>query len=188
MRTNVLVLLCMLTLVGAQAQNKKERKKNNIQSITEWETALENGKPSTRKTSYREFNRLGLCTLNIEYNSQGIEVLRQTTRYDKFNNKLEEIEFDSETKKYKHQISKFNAFNDKTEETELNPSGVVLKKTVMIYDASGAKVKEMIYNGTGTLIRTNHFTYNSKKLKTGKKSLSAGNAMESEKKWDYVYY
>jgi hypothetical protein len=79
MNRTILLFICLLVGLTAPCQSKKERKKNKIKSTTEWETSTVDGKTTTFKTSYEEFDKAGHSTLKVEYNPDG-SVSVKTTR------------------------------------------------------------------------------------------------------------
>lgn len=179
---------CLIMVISASGQTKKERKKNKIKSATDWEIVYENGKANTYKSAYEEFDRNGHSTMKIEYSPDGAVLTKVTAKYDIYQNKIEETEFDASKKKNIRKTSKYNAFKDKTEEMEYNSSGVLIKKTVFTYNTEGNKASEIIMDAAGTVLKKSTYTYNSKKLKSGKLTISNSNVPESGKKWEYEYY
>ena len=184
----LMIATCLLMMISSQGQTKKEVKKNKIKSTTDWEIVYENGKANTYKSSYEEFDRNGHTTLKMEYGPAGEVLTKVTAKYDSYQNKIEETEFDASKKKNIRRTSKYNAFKDKTEELEYNSSGLLIKKTVFTYNTDGDKVTETIMDASGTVLKKITFTYNSRKLKSGKLTISNSNVPESGKKWEYEYY
>jgi hypothetical protein len=179
---------CLIMVISASGQTKKERKKNKIKSATDWEIVYDNGKANTYKSAYEEFDKDGQTTLKIEYGPFGQVLTKVTAKYDSFGNKTEETEMDASKKKNSKTTYKYNAFKDKTEESEYNSSGVLLKKTVFTYNADGNRVSEIILDASGVVLKKTTYTYNSKKLRSGKQTTGNSNVPESGKKWEYEYY
>ena len=183
-----LLILSILLALSAPCQSKKERKKNKIRSTTEWETTLVDGKNSTYKTSYEEFDKSGRSIVKITYAPNGSITAKSTTVYDRNGNKTSETETDVEKKRDLKRTFKYNALNDKTEEAEYSMAGLLLKKVLFSYDASGNKVTETEVDAAGKMINKTVYTYNTRNLKTGKTTAPGSKKWEQSKKWDYVYY
>lgn len=188
MQRIVIFAACLIMVISASGQSKKDRKQNKIKSITDWDIVYENGKPVQYKASYEEFDKNGLTTMKIEYAQDGSVLTKVTAKYDGFQNKTEETELDVVKKKNTRKTYKYNAFKDKTEELEYNSSGVLLKKTAFSYNKDGSKASEIFMDGSGTVLKKTTYTYNPKKLKSGKQTISNTNVPESGKKWEYEYY
>jgi hypothetical protein len=188
MNKTIILATCLLLACSVSGQSKKERKKYKVKSTTEWETVYADGKTSTYKSAYEEFDRDGHSTLAVEYAPDGAVLSKQTAKYDSFKNKTEETDYDAAKKKNVRRTFKYNAFRDKTEETEYNGSGTVLKKTAYAYDGDGNKSGETVTDASGTVLRKVVYKYNGKNLKTGKQTFSGQNAPLSDKKWEYEYY
>jgi len=187
---NRITLLTILLLIGitAPCQSKKERKKNKIKSTTEWETTTTDGKSSTYKTTYEEFDKAGHSILKIDYAPDGTILEKSSAVYDNNGNKISETEFNAEKKRDIKRTFRYNALKDKVEENEYHSSGELLAKTVYTYDANGNKLTETETDAAGNVVKKNTYTYNSKNLKTGKSSAAGLKKKEKSKKWDYVYY
>jgi hypothetical protein len=183
-----IVAACLIMVITASGQTKKEIKQNKIKSATDWEIVYKDGAASTYKSAYEEFDRNGHSTLKIEYDPDGKVLTKMTAKYDSYKNKIEETEFDALKKKNSRKTFKYNAFKDKTEELEYSSSGVLIKKTLFTYNTDGNKASEIITDGSGTVLKKLTYTYNSKKLKSGKQTLNNSNVPESGKKWEYEYY
>jgi hypothetical protein len=188
MNRTIIVLLCLLIGLTAPCQSKKERRKNKVRSTTEWETSSAEGKSSSYKTGYEEFDKAGRSTLKIEYAPDGTVTYKSTAVFDTYGNKTEESEFDAAKKKNFRLTCKYNALKDKTEEVEYEGTGTIRKKTAFTYDANGNKISETETDAAGMLLKKTVFTYNSKNLKTGKATTAGSKQKEKSKKWEYVYY
>jgi YD repeat-containing protein len=188
MNRTILLFLGLLIGITAPCQTKKERKKNKIKSTTEWETTTIDGKATSYKTSYEEFDKAGRTVVRLDYVPDGSISLKTTATYDSYGNKIAETEFDAEKKKDLKRTFRYNALKDKTEETEYNAGGGIVKKTVYTYDASGNKLSETETDAAGSLIKKSVYTYNAKNLKTGKTTAPGSKKKDKSKKWEYVYY
>jgi hypothetical protein len=184
----IIVVMCLFLTCGVQGQSKKERKKAKVKSTTEFQTVIDEGKSTTYKASYEEYDRNGKSITKVDYGIDGSMLLKVTCKYDSYGNKVEETEFSVAKKKTIIRTMKYNAFRDKTEEAEYNGSGTLLKKTAYTYNADADKTSEVVTDAAGNVIKKVVYTYNSKKLKTGKKTLSGKDILESEKKWEYEYF
>jgi hypothetical protein len=183
-----LLILGLLIAIAATGQSKKERKENRIKSTTEWETAIIDGKSTTYKVMYEEFDKTGRPVLKVEYAPDGTVTYRSTVTFNSFGNKTEETEFDLAKKKNLRWTYRYNALKDKTEEVEYEGSGAIRKKTTCTYDARGNRITETETDASGKLLQKSVFTYNQKNLKTGKTIITGSKMRNKSKKWDYVCY
>ncbi|MDP1623357.1 MAG: hypothetical protein Q8M08_13575 [Bacteroidales bacterium] len=188
MNRTIIIILCLLIGVTAPCQNKKERQKNKIKSITEWETTTIDGKTNNHKTTFEEFDKSGRSIFREEYASDGTVKFKATVVYDSYGNKTEETEFDLAKNKNFRLKSKYNAMKDKTEEVEYDGKGDVRKKTSFTYYANGNKMSEIETDGAGNFLKKATYTYNSRNLKTERMTTSKSSQKEKSKKWEYVYY
>jgi hypothetical protein len=184
----ILIIACLIMVISASGQSKKERKQNKIKSTTDWDIVYENGKSVQYKTAYEEFDKNGQPTMKIEYAQDGAVLTKVTAKYDGYGNKTEETELDVAKKKNFRKTYKYNAFKDKSEESEYNSSGVLLKKTAFFYNKDGSKASEIIMDASGNVLKKTTYTYNTKKLRSGKQTINNSNVPESGKKWEYEYY
>jgi hypothetical protein len=192
----ILFLTCVLSL-GANAQGKKDVKKNKIKSITEIVTTTENGKEITYKAYYIAFNKDGEVTEETEYYSNGTIKKKETTKYDANDNKVEETFYqkknpksDDESEALINQkiVYKYNVHNDKVEEDEIDAStGKIIKMQLFLYNSKGERNIEETYDANKKLIKKALFTYDSKGLKTEKKVYNANNVLEMTKKYVYEF-
>ena len=154
-------------------------------------TMYENGKATTWKDSYEEFNRTGKTTLYIGYGKDGTILHKEATTYDKDGNVLEVIVTDAKEGKSYRMTYTYSVVKDKTllmEESEFNPTGALVKKTVYTYNASRKKATETISDATGMTVKKILYNYNAKNLKSHKQVLGKTNVPESSKEWQYEYY
>ena len=191
MKKIILIACCLLTLVAGTTFAGKQQKKHKIKSTTITQTAYENGKPTTYKESYEEFDKNGNTTLFIEYAKDGSVLKKETASYDNNQNVTEQTFFDSKKNKEYKKTYRYSVMKDKTplvEEAEFDASGKLLKKTSYSYTSSGKKASETVTDATGALIEKTLFIYNSKNLKTFKQSFNKSNMLENVKEWQYDYY
>jgi YD repeat-containing protein len=188
MTRTLLLILGLLIAVTVPCQSKKERKENRIKSTTEWETAIVDGKSTTYKVMYEEFDKAGRPVMKVEYAPDGAVTCRSTVIFNSFGNKTEETEFDLAKKKNLRWTYRYNALKDKTEEVEYEGSGAIRKKTTFTYDARGNRITETETDAAGNLLQKAVFTYNQKNLKTGKTIITGSKLKDKSKKWDYVCY
>jgi hypothetical protein len=181
-------MLILLAGIQAPCQSKKERKKNRIKSVTEWETITVEGKSMTFKTALEEFDKAGRSILRAEYAPDGTVTARVTATYDRYGNKTAATEFDAGKQKNLMWTYRYNALKDKTEEAEYNAKAELIKRTVYAYDAGGNKISETETDAGGNLLSKSVFTYNSKNLKTGKTTVAGTKKTDKSKKWEYVYH
>jgi hypothetical protein len=184
----LIVIILLIAGFTAPCQSKKERKKNKIKSTTEWETAVTDGKSTTYRVSYEEFDKDGRTITKIEYSPDGSVTFKSTAKYDSFGNKTAETEFDPGKKKNLMWTYRYNAMKDKTEESEYNADGTLRKKTVFALDANGNRISETETDPSGKILKKSTYTYNAKNLKTGKTTTGGTDIKEKSKKWAYDYH
>lgn len=190
MKTKQLLLLAIILITALQApcQSKKDRKKSKVKACTESFSEMKDGKTSTYKISYEEYDKNGRTVLKLDYNPDGSVDKKETTMYDNYGNKIEETSRNLKKDKYTRKVSKYNAHNDKTEEVEYDKSGNVVKKTTYMYSGGGNKVMETITDGSGKQIEKSIYLYNSRNLKSEKQLYDKSNNLNSSKKWEYSFY
>jgi hypothetical protein len=190
MKPKELILLALILVLAIQApcQSKKDRKKNKIKCCTESFSETKDGKTTTYKVAYEEFDKSGRSTLKVDYNPDGSVDKKESTKYDSYGNKVEEIQQDIAKNKYSRKVSKYNVHKDKTEEAEFDFSGNLVKKTTYMYSGGGNKVLETVTDGSGKQIEKSIYLYNSRNLKSEKQLFDKSNNLNSSKKWDYMFY
>jgi hypothetical protein len=190
MKTKQLLLLAIILVTALQApcQSKKDRKKSKIKACTESFSETKDGKTSTYKVSYEEFDKSGRSILKIDYLPDGTIEKKESTKYDSYGNKVEEMMQNLAKDKYSRKTSKYNAHNDKTEEIEYDAPGNIVKKTSYMYSGGGNKVLETITDSSGKQIEKSIYLYNSRNLKSEKQLYDKSNNLDSSKKWDYLFY
>jgi hypothetical protein len=197
MRTRILAaVLALLFPVLAQAQSRKDVKKYGIKNCTEWVTKNENGKEVSYKESYKAFDKNGNVTEEIEFYRDGRVKKKETFKYDKDGNVLEETLYESKEAKTgdpkESQVSKkvsykYNVNSDKTEEVEYDGSGKIVKKTSYSYNTNGDRTGEVIYDGAGKMHKKVFYTFDKRGLKVEKKTFNSDNTLESTKKYVYEF-
>jgi len=169
----------------------KQEKKHKVKSSTTTMTVYENGKASTWKDSYEEFDRNGNTTLAVDYAKDGAVTHKETYLYDKSGNVTELGVTDAkEGKSYKMTYT-YTVIKDKSllaEESEFTPSGALKKKTVYTYNASKKKATETVTDATGQPIKKVIYNYNARNMKSHKQVFGKTNLPESAKEYLYEYY
>ena len=184
--TGIMILL----LPGLIIAGKQERK-HKVKSATTTTTVYENGKASSWKDSYEEFDRNGNTTLSIGYGKDGTVLHKETTVYDKAGNVTEEVVTDTKENKSYRMTYTYTVIKDKTllaEESEFTSAGTLKKKTVYTYNASKKKATETVTDGTGQPVKKVIYSYNSRDLKSHKQVIGKTNMPESAKDYQYEYY
>ncbi|MEI7664258.1 MAG: hypothetical protein WCK34_18770 [Bacteroidota bacterium] len=184
--TGIMILL----LPGLIIAGKQERK-HKVKSATTTTTVYENGKASSSKDSYEEFDRNGNTTLSIGYGKDGTVLHKETTVYDKAGNVTEEVVTDTKENKSYRMTYTYTVIKDKTllaEESEFTSAGTLKKKTVYTYNASKKKATETVTDGTGQPVKKVIYSYNSRDLKSHKQVIGKTNMPESAKDYQYEYY
>lgn len=184
----LIVISLVATAVIVFSQNKKTAKANKIKAATVWQTDMENGKTTTYKDSYEEFDKNGNTVQEIEYKKDGSVKKKKTAVYDQFQNVIEETVYDAGKKTNYMKKYKYNAYNDVTEETEFEGSGALVRKTVFTYNNQGDVLTETVTDPAGKVIKKIVYQYAAKKLKSGKQTYNTDNTLVSTKKWSYEYY
>ena len=110
--TLILLLLCNL----AYCQSNKEIKLNKIKSITTFQNDKDESPSSAYKDAYEAYDKNGNTTLKIRYKKDGSVEKKETARFDKNQNKVEEFEYDGKNEVVTHKVFVYNAFQKKTEE------------------------------------------------------------------------
>ena len=85
--------------------------------------------------------------------------VKHVCRYDKEDNKTEDLEYDGNGKVITKTQYSYNSNGDKILEVLLDASGKLTKKIVYIYNAKGLRVEKKEYDGTNTLISDRKYTY-----------------------------
>lgn len=139
------------------AQKKKEIKKYGIKTVTS--TKSQGGK--ILKDEKLTYNSNGLLTEEVKYDEAG--ELVSVTRY------------------------KYNAEGDVTEEAEYNGKIILVEKRSMKYNVLSQKKEELITDKAGKQIKKFVYTYDSKGLRSEKKTFDANNTLVITKKIVYGY-
>jgi len=161
MKKLVFILLVLIPIISF-SQGKKAIKNNNISSKTITTTYTnKEGKTTTYKDNYEEYDKKGNTILKINYNKDGSVKKRTTFKYDSFNNLTEEIV------------------------EEGNP----VKKTSYSYkyNSDGKKTSEIVKNEEGKTIKRITYSYDSKKLRTEKQEFDKDNKLKSRSITTYEY-
>lgn len=101
------LLLAVTWSIEAQSVNKKEAKKKQIKSVSEWETDLRTRKAKDILESYVKYNQDGEVLEIIERNNDGEVTLHEKYEYDKDGNKITEFQYDSEGELKKKHVYKY---------------------------------------------------------------------------------
>ncbi|PBQ33864.1 hypothetical protein CNR22_19440 [Sphingobacteriaceae bacterium] len=152
-----IMLLLTFFIFCSKAQKKKEIKKYGVKTITSTKTL---GARILRDEKLT-YNSAGLLIEEIKYNNDGN--LASILRY------------------------KYNSDEDVIEETEYNEKNVLKEKRTMVYNVLAQKTEERVVNGGGKQIKRFVYTYNSKGLRTEKKTYDAANVLVTTKKIVYGY-
>ena len=140
MQMKYLIILFIFCLTFSQSfgQSKKELSSAKVKSSTEWTTKKEDGKASSYKSLYEEYDKSGNTTLSVEYDEAGNETHKEVVVYDKFKRVTSETVYDASKEKTVRKSYIYDAFNNVKEEMEYNGDKLV-KKTVYTYNADGSK-------------------------------------------------
>ena len=190
MKAKQLLVLAIILVTALQApcQSKKDRKKSKIKACTESFSETKDGKTSTYKVSYEEFDKSGRSILKIDYLPDGTIEKKESAKYDSYGNKVEEIIQNLVKNKYSRKTSKYNVHKDKTEEIEYDAANNIVNRTTYMYSGGGNKVLETITDGLGKQIEKSIYLYNSHNLKSEKQLYDKSNNLDSSKKWEYIFY
>ncbi len=172
------------------AQSKKEVQKYKIKSVTEWTTIYKDGKETPAyKSEFTAFNKEGKTTETTQFNPDGSVKRKETTTYDKNDNKIEETKLDNDQQKEKgtKKITyTYNKNNEKTEEIHYLENKMI-KKSVYIYNPLGEKITELNFDETFHLIKKHTYKYSAQSLKIEIKILNGQDVLESVKKYVYEF-
>ena len=191
MRTFISIIIIVFFAFNTNAQSKKEKKAIKtwgIKSITEFVTETVNGKETTRKDSYKTFDKNANVTYSEEYFKDGRLKHKETNKYDSKGNTIEESIFDAADshplRNYKRTY-KFDSEENKIEETEYDENGKLVKKTQNTYNSGNEKVSETEYDSEGKIIKTTSYTYDSKGLRSSKTEYDSNNQVISKRLYKY---
>jgi len=187
MKYLVLLFIFCLTFSQSYGQSKKELSSAKVKSSTEWSTKKEDGKTTNYKSLYEEYDKNGNTTLSIEYDEAGNQIHKEVVVYDKFKRVTSETVFDASKEKTVRKSYIYDAFNNVKEEMEYNGDKLI-KKVVNTYNADGNKTSESTFDGLGELLKKVTFSYDAKKLKSGKTTTNPAKGTETVKKWTYTFF
>lgn len=85
--------------------------------------------------------------------------LKHVCKFDKNDNKTEELEYDGNGKLLTKTQNSYNSNEDKILEVVYDASGKLIKKTVYLYNAKGLRVEKKEYDGSNTLLFDSKYTY-----------------------------
>jgi hypothetical protein len=187
MNTSLPPLILLLVTVFTYGQSAKEIKQNKIKSVTSWQTEEDNGKIVNYKETYEVYDKSGNATLKIRYKKDGSVDTKESYKFDKFQNKTEEILYEGE-KMVSSKVFVYDKFQNRTEEREMSPSGGLIKKTTITYTPFGEKSTETTTDSKGNILKKTEYKYNAKNLKIQKTTSNKAKQEESSKKWVYEFY
>lgn len=187
MKGFIITLVIGLAFLTCYGQSKKELAAAKVKSSTEWTTKKENGQTTSYKSVYQEYDKNGNTTLNIEYDDAGNETLKQVVVYDKFKRKTSETVYDASKGKTTRTSYIYDSFNNVKEEMEFNGDKLV-RRTEFTRNQNGDKTSETTYDGSGNLQKKVTYTYDGKKMKTGRTTVNTLKNTETVKKWVYTYF
>jgi len=186
MKYRIILLLAIFASLNTFGQSKKELSAARVKSVTEYTTKKEDGKTTSYKSLYEEYDKLGTTVLSIEYDEAGNETHKEVTVYDKFKRITSETVYDASKGKTVRNSYIYDAFNNVKEEMEYNGDKLV-KKTAYTYNADGNKTSETTTDGSGNLLKKATYSYDTKKLKTGRTTINPSKDSETVKKWVYTF-
>jgi hypothetical protein len=181
-------LFLSFVVLLALGQSNKDIKSNKIKSIITWQNDKGDNSSEAYKDSYEVFDKYGNTTLKIRYKKDGSVSSKETCKYDKNQNKIEEFVYEDADKVLSHKVYVYNALHKKTEEREFSPAGELVRETMYTYNLEGEKSSETCTDPKGNLLKKVEYKYNSRSLKTQKSTTDKADKTESVKKWAYEYY
>lgn len=191
MRTIISLFIIVFISFSSYSQSKKEKKAIKtwgIKSITEFVTEIVNGKETTRKDSYKTFDKNANLTYSEEYFKDGKLKHKETNKYDSKGNTIEESVFDAadshSLKNYKRTY-KYDSEENKIEESEFDENGKLVKKTLNTYNSSNEKVSEIEYDSEGKMIKKTQYNYDSKGLRSNKTEYDSNNQVIYKRLYKY---
>lgn len=191
MKKIIILVLCIMSLHSAEAVAGNKEKKHKVKSTSVMQTVYENGKGTTYKESYEEFDKNGNTTLYNEFAKDGTTIRKETYTYDKNNDLTEETLFVASTGKHSRKTHKYTLIRDKSREEEedtYNEAGTIVKKTTYTYTSSGKMASETVMDGAGKLMKKIIYNYNAKNMRNLKQTFTNSNTLEVTKEWQYEYY
>lgn len=181
------ILLIVLFSFNIYSQSKKEKKAIKmwgIKSVTEFVTENINGKETTRKDSYKMFDKNANVTYSEEYFKDGKLKHKETNKLDSKGNKIEEVVFDAAeskpVKNYKRSY-KYDSEENKIEEIEYDTNDKIVKKTHNEYNSSNEKVSEVEYDANGNVVKRTSYSYDSKGFRSVKTEFDSNNKVISKR-------
>ena len=179
-------LICLMLSQSAFSQKRKVIKEKKVKSKTEW--VYKSDKDTLpRKELIQEYNKDGYTTLKIDYNKESNIKLKETAKYDRYGNVIEESFYTAKENQEIKYMYKYNAKNDMVEKEDYIDD-ILQNKTTYKYNAAGNVVLETIFDDQGNLFRNISFTYNSKNLKELKRVTDVDGNVISIKKYYYEYH
>src|SRR3954471_308650 len=104
----LLFAAAILLAFHANAQSKKEIKKNKVKMLKESHTSVENGKESTFDVSMEKYDDNGNVIEEVDYDKEGKIKSHNTSTYDKNGDKIEEQVLTEDGKLKKKKTFKYN--------------------------------------------------------------------------------
>lgn len=161
MKHVILIALLGTIAIPVLSQSKKDIKKHKIKVIQEYVTETRNGQSIKYLDSRKEYDKNGCLITDIEYRKNGSVKKKETHKY--------------------------NGDKDKTESMIYDSTGFV-HRVVYSYNAEGDKSKELFYDEKNTLLKEVTYQYDSKELKTERRSVNNKKVLESVRNWVYEFY
>lgn len=129
---NKLIIIFVFIGFFANAQSKKNIKKNNIKEITTYNYVTKLAKTYKIKDNYSEYNEKGYLIKEINYNKEGKIKYTKKYYYDTDNNKIKEEVFSANNK---------------------------LEKTIITTYKNGLKTSKIVKNNNGSVISKKEIEY-----------------------------
>ncbi|NBA75177.1 hypothetical protein GOQ04_06440 [Emticicia sp. ODNR4P] len=154
-----IAILLLATSYLSYGQSKKEVKKNKIKTVTELITDYVGGKEVTRNDSYKKFNKQGEVTEEIEYDKTGKLKRKVLSRYNEFDDKVEETIVDVNNHQVEREVYKYDSFKEKSEVLHYNERNELDSRSVYIINGNGLKTEKKTYDAKGKLIQIKKYLY-----------------------------
>lgn len=151
-----LIIALLFATLAAPAQGKKEVKKHNIKSSAIVD--IEGGKTLNNKRAV--FDKSGETIEETDYDKDGNLKTVKKYKFNKEGDVMEEEEFDAKTKFSERRLMKYNALGEKTEERVTDAaSGKTIKVHYYSYDSRGLKTERKTVDPTGKVLSIRKYTY-----------------------------
>lgn len=151
----VIVFLLSLAVLSSGAQKKKEIKKYGIKTITSTKTQG----TKILKDEKLTYNSSGLLIEEIKYDDQGNQAFITRYKYNIDEDVTEENLYDSKNVLTEKRVMKYNILSQKMEERVSDKAGKQIKRFTYVYDSKGLRTEKKTYDAANVLVTTKKIVY-----------------------------